>query len=188
MRRYAPAYAGLALSLLTFTAGCSPETGESHGSLSVAMSASATSAARTAADGALAQLQAATITVSSIEAHQTSGTWVAVDAGLPATVDVLAILNGSSPVTLPADAIPEGSYDALQVTITEAHLTLTDGTQVSLTPPSGGWVVQIPVDFTVVAGQVTEITLQVRADTSFRLMGGTFEFDPEVVVGAVKHR
>jgi len=189
MRHSMPACAGLAVMLLALTAGCSsgPDA-ESHGSLSVAMSASAAAAARTAPDGALSQLQAATITVSSIEAHQTSGNWVAVDAGLPATVDLLAILNGSSPITLPADAIPEGTYDALQVTITQADLTLTDGSHVSITPPSGGWVVQIPVDFTVVAGQVTEITLQVHCDTSFRVIGGAFDFEPEVDVQGVKHR
>src|SRR5215470_7144509 len=69
MRHSAPARAGLALILLGLTASCSsePAPDESHGSLSVAMSAAATSAARTAPDGALAQLQAATITVSSIE-------------------------------------------------------------------------------------------------------------------------
>ena len=188
MRRYTPACAGLALILLTLTAGCSSGTDEAHGSLSVAMSASAGTAARAAADDPLSHLQAASVTVSSIEAHQAGGDWIAVDAGLPATFDVLAILNGSGPLTLPADAIPEGSYDALQVTITGALLTLTDGTQVSMTPPSGGWVVRIPVDFTVVAGQVTEVTLQLHCDTSFRMIGGAFEFEPEVDVQAVKHR
>src|SRR5262249_51891825 len=105
-----------------------------------------------------------------------------------AMLEASATLHARTPLTPPADAIPEGTYDALQVTITKADLTLTDGTQVSLTPPSGGWVVQVPVDFTVVSGQVTEITLQVRCDTSFRLMGGTFVFDPEMAVGSVKHR
>jgi hypothetical protein len=188
MRRHVPACAGLALTFLVLAAGCSSGNDESHGSLSVTMGASAATASRAAASDPLSQLQAATITVASIEAHQASGNWVVVDAGLPASVDLLAILNGSSPVTLPADAIPEGAYDALQVTITKVDLTLTDGTVVSLTPPSGGWVVRIPVDFTVVAGQVTEVTLQIRCDTSFRMIGSTMDFEPSFDVGAVTHR
>ncbi|HEX4824704.1 MAG TPA: DUF4382 domain-containing protein [Candidatus Polarisedimenticolaceae bacterium] len=190
MRRSTPALAGLTAMLLTVVAGCSSGNNESHGSLSVAMGASLGTAAASrtvSAADPISQLQAAMITVSAVEAHQTSGTWVVVDAGLPATVDLLAILNGGNPISLPADAIPEGAYDGLQVTITKADLTLTDGTQVSITPPSGGWVVRIPVDFSVVAGQVTEITLQLRCDTSFKVIGGSFVFDPEVDVQGVAH-
>jgi hypothetical protein len=140
-----------------------------------------TAPAVTGEDDALSHLTAATITISSIEVHSTAdGTWVPVASGLPVTLDLLAIMNSGGTATLPADLVPPGTYDAIQLGITKLDLTLTDGTMVSVTPPGTGWTVQIPVTFTVVAGQATDIKLNVHCDGSFHLLNGVFEFDPEI--------
>jgi hypothetical protein len=83
-------------------------------------------AATTGEDDALSHLSAATITIASVEARNVDGTWAVVDAGLPATVDLLAIMNSGNSVTLPADLIPEGAYNAIQIVITKVDLTLMD--------------------------------------------------------------
>jgi hypothetical protein len=99
----------------------------------------------------------------------------------------MPLVNGGNTITLPADLLPEGQYSALQLRITEVELTLLDGTKITIVPPGTGWAVQIPVDFSVAAGQATVVTLNVRVDLSFKLVNGEFEFDPEVEVGSVTH-
>lgn len=139
-----------------------------------------TAPAVTGEDDALSHLTAATITISSIEVHSTDGTWVPVASGLPVTLDLLAIMNSGGSVSLPADLLPPGTYDAIQLGITKLDLTLTDGTMISVTPPGAGWTVNIAVTFTVVAGQATDIQLNVHCGGSFHLLNGEFEFDPQI--------
>jgi hypothetical protein len=184
----------LVIGLITILQGCSSSsTDSSKGSVSLSVAATRTTAAGVAAatldDGsdALSHLQAATITVGSAEVHQVDGTWVMVDRGLPVTIDLLAILTSGGSASLPADLIPEGHYDSLQLTITKVDLTLLDGTKISVTPPGLGWTVTLAVDFTVVAGQETTIHLNLHCDGSFHLINGTFEFDPEIDIDDVEH-
>jgi hypothetical protein len=186
----------LAIGLALIAGACSsnsPSNDASKGSLAVTMGATRAPAAGVQAatldgDGdALSHFKAATITISSVEARNTDGTWVVIDAGLPATVDLLAILTAGNSVTLPADLVPEGQYNAIQIVITKVDLTLIDDTKISITPPGAGWTVQIPVDFSVVAGQATTVNLNLRCDSSFHLINGEFEFDPEIEVEGVDH-
>ena len=140
-----------------------------------------TAPAVTGEDDALSQLSAANITISAIEVHSTTdGTWVPVESGLPVTIDLLAIMNSGGTASLPADLLPPGTYDAIQLVISKLDLTLTDGTMISVTPPGAGWTVNIAVSFTVVAGQATDIKLNVHCGGSFHLLNGEFEFDPQI--------
>jgi hypothetical protein len=188
----------LAIGLALLAGACSsnsPSNDGSKGSLAVTMGATRAPAAGVQAattdhegDGdALSHFKAATMTISSVEARNTDGTWVVIDTGLPATVDLLALLTAGNSVTLPADLVPEGQYNAIQIVITKVDLTLQDDTQISITPPGAGWTVQIPVDFSVVAGQATTVNLNLRCDNSFHLINGEFEFDPEIDVEGVEH-
>ena len=131
--------------------------------------------------------KSATIVISAISARQTGGDWVPVGGSFPQTVDLLALVASGGGASLPAGALQEGSYDALQITITSASLTLQDDTIVTITPPGGGWVVLIPVAFEVVAGQETKITLNLRCDSSFKFANGEFEFEPEIEVEDVEN-
>jgi hypothetical protein len=161
-----------------------------QGSLAVTMGATRAPIQAAVADGdgdALSHLKAATMTISAVEVRNTDGTWVVIDTGLPATIDLLAILSGGGSASLPADLVPEGTYNALQIVITKVDLTLLDDTQISITPPGGGWTVQIAVDFTVVAGEATTINLNLRCGDSFHLINGAFEFDPQMDVEGVEH-
>jgi len=185
-----------AVGLALLSGACSSNSSSdnaSKGSLAVTMGATrapagGVQAATTGDDGdALSHLKAATMTISSVEVRNSDGTWVVIDSGLPATVDLLAMLSAGNSVTLPADLVPEGTYNALQIMITKVDLTLLDDTQISITPPGMGWTVQIPVDFTVVAGEATTVNLNLRCDNSFQLINGEFEFDPEVEVEGVDH-
>lgn len=186
----------IAVGLALLAGACSsntPSNDGTQGSLALTMGATrapsaGVQAATTGDDGdALSHFKAATMTISSVEVRNTDGTWVVIDTGLPATIDLLAILNGGGSASLPADLVPEGTYNAVQIVITKVDLTLLDDTQISITPPGAGWTVQIPVDFTVVAGQATTINLNLRCGDSFHLINGEFEFDPEMDVEGVEH-
>ena len=182
---------GLALTLTTFVAGCSssPER-TSQGSLAVALGASRLAAGVQAAapspDDPLARLKAASITIADVEARRADGSWVPIDGGLPAVVDLLDLANGGRTVALPSDLLPEGQHNALQLRITQVELTRLDGTRTTIAPRGTGWVVLIPVDFGVVTGRATIVELIVGLD-SLKSVNGDFEFEPEFEVEGVEH-
>ena len=125
------------------------------------------------------ELKSANITLSSIQARAADGSWVDVLISLPTTIDLVAIRDGKT-IQLPAGLLPPGTYDRLMVTITQVDIVLTDDTQIAITPPPGGWTVQIPAKpFEIVEGQPTSVSLRFREDLSFRFAGGTMEFRPE---------
>lgn len=184
-----------AIGLAGLAAGCSSSNDSKgpKGSLAITMGATNAPAAgavqAATADGgdALSQLKAAVVTISGIEARMADGTWVHVETGLPADVDLIAIMNAGNSATLPADLLPEGQYNALELRITQVQLTLMDDTKVAITPPGNGWTVQIPVNFSVVAGQSTVVNLKFHCESSFKFFGGEFEFEPEIEVEGVEH-
>jgi hypothetical protein len=195
MHRRGIAYAVFSFGLAGLVAGCSSgnDSGGPKGSLAITMGATgapAAGAVQTAtADGgdALSHLKAAVITIAGIEARMVDRAWVPIETGLPADVDLIAIINAGNGVTLPADLHPEGDYEALELRITQVQLTLMDDTKILITPPGSGWTVQIPVNFSVVAGESTVVKLKLRCGSSFRLFDGEFEFDPEFEVEGVEH-
>ena len=126
MRRHLFAAGIFAIGLAAAVAGCSSSNDSrgSQGSLAITMAASgtaasgATQAAATGTDDALSHLKAAVITIAGIEARMADGTWVPVETGLPADIDLIAIMTAGNVATLPADLLPEGDYDALELRIT----------------------------------------------------------------------
>jgi len=191
--RHSPIAAAPAVALAAFLAGCTTgsPTDSQEGSLTVALAATRSSAAAATAPphdrDALSQLSEAKITVTSVEAHQAEGSWVVVDAGLPATIDLIELLEAGSSVSFPPDSIPEESYDALQLRVAKVELKLKNGTPVEIPSTGGGWAVRVPVGFTVVPGEIVTIHLDLRCDTSFQVVDGTFSFDPQIEVEAVSH-
>jgi len=193
--RHVIAATAFAIGLAGLAAGCSSSNDGKgpEGSLAITMGATSAPAAgavqAATADGgdALSRLKAAVITISGIEARLADGTWVPVETGLPADVDLIAIINAGNAATLPADLLPEGQYSALELRITQVQLTLMDDTKIAITPPGTGWTVQIPVNFSVVPGQSTVVNLKLRCGSSFRFFDGEFEFDPEIEVESVEH-
>ena len=183
---------GLTLTLATFMAGCSSSPDRtSQGSLAVALGASRAAAgvqvAIPSSDDQLAQLKAASITISDVEARRSDGSWVPIDGGVPAVIDVLALSNGGRTVALPSDLLPEGQHNALQLRISQVELTRLDGSRVTIAPRGTGWVVLIPVDFGIVTDRETIIELVVGLDPSFKLVNGEFEFEPEIELEGVEH-
>jgi hypothetical protein len=154
------------------------------GAVALKMKASGTVAAATSAGGVAPDTsqgpKAATITISAASAQNSEGTMVPLSGTFPQTVDLLALASNGGSVTLPADLLPEGTYSALQITITQASVTLQDGTVITVTPPGTGWQVTIKVSFTVVAGQETTITLNLNCGNSFHFLNGELEFNPEI--------
>jgi hypothetical protein len=163
-----------------FVASCSSgQVKTSQGSLSVKLGLSRPVA------GAPASV-AANVTVSEIEARRADGTWVPSESNPPVVVDLVS-LNSGGAVTLPPHFMPEGQYGALQVRFSRVELTLQDGTRVPLAPPATGWAVLVPLDFSVVGDESTIVALNVRSDTSFKRVGGRFEFEPELEPAGVEH-
>lgn len=180
------------LAVAAFVAGCSSSQDKTpHGSLAVALGASRVAARVQAADASpndsIGLLSSASTTIEGVEARKTDGSWVPIDSGLPAVVDLLPLANVGRTVTLPPELLPEGQYNALQLRITQVELTLLNGTRATIAPPDTGWVVLIPVDFGVVGGRATIVALRVRLDLSLRVVNGEFEFEPEVEVEDVAH-
>jgi hypothetical protein len=187
--KHAMAFATV-LTLTALMAGCSSndQSSSGKGKLAMSLGASGTTAAATTAGGVAADhgggVTAANITISGASARTTDGTWVPLQGSFPMTVDLIALATSGNNVTFPPDIVPEGHYDAIQITITAVNLTLQDGTTVAITPPGTGWDVVIQVSFDVVAGQETVVHLKLRCDHSFHFLNGEFEFDPEIEVEA----
>jgi hypothetical protein len=176
-------------------AGCSSNNVNkgSQGSLAISIGATGTSApgapetAAAGIDDALSHLRAAVITIAGIEARTTDGTWVPVDTGLPSDIDVIALIAAGNAATLPADLLPEGDYDALELRITAAKLTLLNDATVEISPPGTGWTVRTLVSFNVAAGRSTVVNLTLHGRDSFKLFDGEYGFDPEIEALSVEH-
>jgi hypothetical protein len=181
------------LAVVAIAAGCSSNDHGSpnKGNLTMSLKASGSASAATVAAPAPADESqgptAANITISGASVKAADGTWVPMQGSFPVTVDVIALATSGAGVTLPADVVPAGHYDAIQITITAVNLTLHDGTRVAITPPGTGWEVVIEVSFDVVAGQATVVTLNLHCDHSFHFANGEFEFDPDIEVEDVEH-
>ena len=182
-----------ALALAASVAGCSStdQSSPNKGNFQIALKASGTTTAAAKSTGTVAAdeergLAGANVTISSASARTVDGTWIPVQGSFPITVDVIALATSGGTQTLPADVLPEGHYDALQITITAVNLTLHDGTKIAITPPGTGWEVVIRVSFDVVAGQETIVNLNLHCDHSFSFLNGEFEFDPVIEVEGVE--
>jgi len=125
------------------------------------------------------QIDAAVITLSSVLARNLDGELVDVTIDLPAMVDLIALSQGGT-VELPMGSLPPGSYDQLVIVIRSLNVTLSDGTQIAVTPPGGGWTAIVPTaPFDVAEGTVTTVQLHFRMGGAFRWIDGGIEFDPE---------
>ena len=124
-------------------------------------------------------IDSATVTLSSLLARNLDGELVGVTMDLPTTIDLIDLIQGKT-IDLPTGTLPAGTYDQIVVVIKTLHVVLSDGTQVDVTPPGGGWTAVVPTDtFDVVDGQVTTVHLNFRADNAFRWVEGKLDFDPE---------
>ena len=190
MRHINVGAAGLcALTLATvLLGGCSSSdslSGNGNGNVRFRMGGSTTQAAAVAstspvplADGTGRTITAATISLSSILARNLDGQLIDVTMALPVTVDLVALIQGHT-VDLPIGSLPVGSYDQLVIVIRSLHVELSDGTQIDVTPPGGGWTAIVAVDgFDVVDGQVTTVNLHFRGAGAFHWLNGELEFDP----------
>ncbi len=129
-------------------------------------------------DGSGRQISSATITLSSILARNLNGQLVGVTIALPMDVDLVGLITGGT-VDLPMGALPAATYDQLVVVIRALHVVLSDGTQIDVTPPGGGWTVVInTVPFDVVDGQVTTVQLHFQSNGAFQWVDGQLEFNP----------
>jgi hypothetical protein len=145
------------------------------GSTTQAMSASS---AMTLDDGTGRMITSATISLSAIEARNLDGQLVPVTVALPMDVDLVALIQGGT-VDLPDGSLPAGTYDQIVVVIRSLHVVLSDGTQIDVTPPGGGWTVIVPtVEFDVVAGQVTTVQLHFQGAGAFQWVDGHLVFNP----------
>jgi hypothetical protein len=191
------AITSFAIGLAGLVAGCSSNNDSNgpKGSLAVALRAVRAAStnpdpgtAATADQGdASSRLRAAEVTMAGVEARMGDGTWVPVETGLPMDIDLIGIMDSGHVATLPADLLPEGSYNALELRITRARLTLLEGKERALTPPGTGWTVLVPVSFSVTAGQATTVNLTLHGASSFKLFDGEIGFDPEFEVKGVEH-
>ncbi|HZN55457.1 MAG TPA: DUF4382 domain-containing protein [Candidatus Polarisedimenticolaceae bacterium] len=183
---------GAALAALVLTTlaagGCSDSGsvtgGSSRGRVHVIMGGGASGQAMVAAptlhgDDSGRSVASASVSLTSILARNLDGELVGVSMDLPTTIDLIDLIEGKT-VDLPVGTLPVGTYDQLVVVIKSLHVVLSDGTQVDVTPPGGGWTAVVPTEtFDVVDGQVTTVHLNFRSENAFRWVEGKLEFDPE---------
>lgn len=125
------------------------------------------------------RIESARVTFSSILARNLDGQLIDVTAALPVTVDLLTLFDGRT-VELPSGFLPPGTYDQVVVVMTKVELLLAGGGEVAITPPGGGWTAVVPAEpFTVVEGEVTTVTLRLRATRLFEWLGDRFDFHPD---------
>ncbi len=86
----------------------------------------------------------------------------------PATFDLLTLTGGATQL-LASGEVTAGEYDRIRLEITDATLVFTDATSVPLTIESNK--VDVPIDFTVTAGEATTLTLDFDAAASVHVTG-----------------
>ena len=125
--------------------------------------------------------QAANVTFSSILARDQAGVLVNVAMDLPVQVDIVALDTGGNQVTLPDGDLPAGTYDQLVVVMTHLEGVLKDGTQLTITPPGGGWTSIVPIcPFTVEEGGTTTVSLQFMVRQAFTWQNLRYHFQPRL--------
>jgi len=125
--------------------------------------------------------QAANVTFSSILARDQDGVLVNVSMDLPVQVDIVSMDTGGNQVTLPDGDLPVGTYDQLVVVMTQLEGVLKDGTQLSITPPGGGWTSIVPIcPFTVEEGGTTTVSLQFMVRQAFTWRNLRYHFQPQL--------
>ena len=163
--------------------GCSDSgsmTGSATGRVRMVMGGpEGTVSAATLTDGDGRRIDSATIALSSIVARNLDGELVDVSIELPIDVDLVDLLQGRT-VELPIGSLPAATYDQLVVVIRSLEVVLSDGTDIDVTPPGGGWTAIVRTEpFDVVEGQVTTVNLRFRPERAFRFIEDRLEFQPE---------
>ena len=87
---------------------------------------------------AVERSRAPSVSITSILARNVDGELVDITLELPATVDLIALVQGGT-FELPIGSLPAGSYDQIVVVIRSLTVTLSDATTIEVTPPGGGW-------------------------------------------------
>lgn len=179
----------LAFGLVAVTAlaavGCSGDdpvtSASSMGQLKLEMGASSSGTLAATTGETQASLASLEVTLASVRARMADGSWQEVAGTYPMTVDVLA-LAASGDVTIAADLLPVGSYDALEVVIAGASATFDDATEITVDFPPPGRAVILAVEFEIVEGEQAFLDIRLNVDLSFQLAGGSLEFEPEFEV------
>lgn len=129
-------------------------------------------------DGTGRTITSAQITLSSILARNLDGHLIDVTVDMPFTLDLVSVIQGGT-VDLPMGALPAGTYDQIVIVIRSLHVVLSDGTQIDVTPPGGGWTAIVPTQqFDVVDGQTTTVHLAFHASGAFQWINGQLNFNP----------
>ena len=165
----------LVVTIGALAASCSSGQDRSlQGSLSVKLAASRPFLAT----DPMPQLVAAKVTISSIEARRSDGSWVPRESDPEPTLDLVAL--NTEGVSLPSCLLPDGQYSALQLRFSRVELSLSDGSEVALPSPTTGWVIRIPADFGIASDKATAVTLRLDPGASIDYGGGRFGFDPDI--------
>ena len=83
-------------------------------------------------------------------------------------------------IELPMGSLPMGLYDQLVVVMTQVELVTLNDTQITITPPGGGWTVVVPVcEFMVDDTTTTTVQIRFHAHRSFRHLSDGFHFEPK---------
>jgi len=170
MRARNTALAMAALAAVVAAAACSDAsvTGKRSGQVRVVLSGSGAAAAQTdtsaTVDHGDRRIKGIEIEVSDLEARSATAQRlenVAID--LPATVDLLALIENGGEVDLGVGSLPPDTYDQLVIVVASMTLTAVDDTEIRITPPGGGWTRVVRVEpFEVVDGETTTLRILIR--------------------------
>jgi hypothetical protein len=124
-------------------------------------------------------IKAANVTFTSILARNLDGVLVDVDMDLPVTVDVVTLETGKQ-IQLPEGELPAATYDQVVVVMKGVSLVLWDDTEISITPPGGGWTAIVPIcpPLVVEEGGESTVSLTLDVKNAFFAAGNLFRFEP----------
>jgi len=124
-------------------------------------------------------IKAANVTFASVLARNLDGVLEDVEMDLPVTVDVVTLETGRQ-VQLPDGELPAATYDQVVVVMTEVQLVLKDDTEITITPPGGGWTAIVPLcpPIEVEGSGTSTVSLTLDVRNAVVMLDGRFHFAP----------
>ena len=115
---------------------------------------------------------------------RSDGEWIDLGLTTPWTQDLLLLQGEPNAMDIITGRLPAGDYDAVELTITDVHYTLSG--QMDVLPlPAEGIVVTVLVDFTMTEDGEVTVNLHFDVEGSMRMIGPDLMLVPAILPSGV---
>lgn len=126
------------------------------------------------------------VTFSSVEVHQVDGGWIDLGIDYGTEFDIMTLVGPDNAINLTSSTVVPGEYDYIRLTISSLRVVLTDGTEVQVPIPPGGWQVAVNMTVTVEGTDNVTITMHFDVGNSFQVEGTSVIFDPSFSISGLR--